>query len=64
MTHAYWSREGQDGVVLVWTNGFSGIELHVKPEGDHWEGTGHWFWDFTGPTDIGKVVARKIPCDR
>ncbi len=64
MLHAYWElQDQQGGILLVWTNGYSGINISLKPEKDSLAGNGHMFWDFSGPSDLGRVVAHRIPCE-
>jgi hypothetical protein len=63
MFHAYWGlKDQQGGISLVWTNGFSGIDISLKPENGSLVGNAHMFWDFSGPSDLGRVVAHRIPC--
>lgn len=61
---AYWERAGSDSVQVIWTNGFSGVQLHLRIGSDSLHGTARMSSDKLGglPDPQAEVVARRTPC--
>src|SRR5215470_3609116 len=60
---AYWRLEGTDKLILVWTTGFSGVEVDLHRQGDTLVGVAEPFWDFPRRGRKSKAVAQRIPCE-
>lgn len=61
---AYWSQESNDSVHVVWTNGFSGVRLHLEAiKGGELSGVAEAFTDVMGrPVPKSEVVLQPTPC--
>ena len=61
---AYWQRDGQQPLKLVWTDGFSGATLMLIPAASGaWAGTAQEFSDMGGmPTASADVTATPTQC--
>ena len=60
---SFWQLNSKDWLTLTWTNGFTGVSLKLKKQGDELRGWAHPHFDF--PHLIPRtahVAARKIPC--
>ena len=60
---AYWRLEGTDKLILVWTTGFSGVEVKLHRQGDALVGKAEPFWDFPRRGRKSKAVAQRIECE-
>jgi hypothetical protein len=60
---SYWLVDG-GYVVLVFTNGFSGVGIKMRPTGTTLKGNANTFWDFDRPEQTAEVTARKTGCDK
>ena len=59
---SFWKIDGTDTITLVWTTGFSGLEMKLHLEGDTLKGQAGTFWDFPRTRQKAEVVARRIGC--
>lgn len=61
--HQAWFRSGADGLRLVWTTGFSGLEAELEPGGrGSYEGTAHSRWDFERQRQTSGITATPVRC--
>lgn len=60
---SYWVPQTGNGVVLIWTTGFSGVSLRLHKHGDELRGWAHAFFDFPRPPHVAHVKARRIACE-
>jgi hypothetical protein len=57
-----WWRQAGDSVVVVWSTGFSGLDMRLHVLGDTLEGIASTFWDFPREGQVSKVHALAVPC--
>lgn len=60
---SFWRTHARDRVDLIWTDGFTGVTLQLKGNGDNLRGWAHPHFD--SPTlvpRIARVTARRIDC--
>ena len=66
MSSAGWRPVGPDSVMAVWSDGFVGVRLHLRVDGDTLRGLAETFTDVVivegPPHPQAHVVARRIPC--
>ena len=58
---SYWRLDGKT-VLVVWTNGFSGLWMRLRPSSTGMEGEAESFWDFNRPTQRTHVEAKRVDC--
>jgi hypothetical protein len=63
---AAWAAVGADSAMVLWSDGFGGVELRVQVRGDSLAGIARTFHDghSTGepPDPTAPVTARRVPC--
>lgn len=59
---SFWVPRNGRNVLLVWTNGLSGVSLNLKKTGSDVRGWAHAHFDFPTPPYMAHVVARPITC--
>ena len=59
---AFWSSKDNGAVLLVFTNGFSGVNLNLNKRRNELRGWAHAHFDFPRPPHIAHAVAEPIPC--
>jgi hypothetical protein len=59
---AYWIPEDSGHIRLVWTTGFSGLQMRLRSDGDTLRGVAATFWDFDRPRQTASVVGNRISC--
>jgi hypothetical protein len=59
---AFWVPGDHGKVLLVWTNGFSGVSLRLAKNGNTLKGWAHAHFDFFRPPHVAHVVARPVEC--
>ena len=57
-----WRQVAGDSIELVFSNGFSGVDVHLPKVGDSAQGTGATFWDFPRRPQSAVVQAHRVPC--
>lgn len=58
----YWMRPARDSVVIVFSTGFAGVALLLKPHGNVLGGIAEAFFDYRGPATT-EATATPVPCD-
>jgi hypothetical protein len=59
-----WHVIRKDSVELIYTTGFSGVVLYLRPEGTGWRGVAETFWDFPRGTQRADAVLTRTTCER
>jgi hypothetical protein len=59
---SYWTPKGPSAIEVVWTTGFSGLEMSLNLEGGTLRGKATSFWDFPRRKQSADVVAQKVDC--
>lgn len=59
---SYWVPTGPKRIEMVFTTGFSGLEMHLTVQGDTLQGKAKTFWDFLRRRQTARVVAHKVAC--
>jgi len=59
---SYWRIKGPEGVELVWSTGFSGLTMLLRPEGQNLRGQARTSWDFNRTAQTADVFAQRIAC--
>ncbi len=59
---SFWLPQGNNGLDLIWTTGFSGVSLRLTRHGKELRGWAHAFFDFPRPPHVAHVTARPINC--
>jgi hypothetical protein len=59
---SYWLPTGPRSIRIVWTTGYSGLEMNLTLEGSGLRGTAESFWDFPREAQTTDVVASKVDC--
>ncbi len=62
-SHSYWKLQGKDSIIIVLSNGFSGLQMGLRPSGDILKGQSVTFWDFPAEIQQSEVVAQKTSCE-
>jgi hypothetical protein len=61
--HQAWFRSGAQGLRLIWTTGFSGVEAELEPVGEgRYEGRAHSRWDFERQRQTSEISATPVSC--
>lgn len=60
---SYWQPRSRDQVDLIWNDGFTGVTLELKRDGDQWRGWAHPHFDYPTIPHIAQVTARRIACE-
>ena len=62
---AYWLPKGAKSIQIVWTTGFSGLEMHLKTsDAEVLRGKAVTFWDFGRKKQTAEVIARRVECEK
>jgi hypothetical protein len=59
---SYWLPEDKNEVLLIWTDGFSGVSLRLTRNGNKLHGWAHAHFDFPRPPHVAHVTAELISC--
>jgi hypothetical protein len=59
---SFWVPTDDSAVLLVWTNGFSGVSLRLRKSGSDLQGWAHAHFDFPRPPHVAHVVATPVAC--
>lgn len=59
---SFWLPTGPRSIRIVWTTGFSGLEMHLTLEPPDLRGTAASFWDFDREHQTADVVAHLVDC--
>jgi hypothetical protein len=61
---SYWQVKADNRIDLIWNDGFSGVTLALRKDGDKLRGWAHPHFDVPViPPRIAHVTARRIACD-
>ena len=61
--HQAWFRSGAQGLRLMWTTGFSGVEAELEPIGQgRYQGTARSRWDFERQRQTSEITATPVSC--
>jgi len=61
---SYWQPKAPDAIQVVWTTGFSGLSMVLKPEGQNLRGTAKTSWDFNRTEQTADVFAQRFACGK
>lgn len=59
---SYWLPTGPRSIKIVWTTGFSGLQMNLTLETADLRGTAGSFWDFDRERQTADVVAQRVDC--
>ena len=59
---AFWFSKDNGAVLLVFTNGFSGVSVNLNKRRNELRGWAHAHFDFPRPPHIARAVAEPVPC--
>lgn len=62
MMRGWWEHAEGGGVKIVWTNGFSGVDLTLASASGTWRGQAKTFWDFGRPEQNAEVELHRTVC--
>jgi hypothetical protein len=61
---SYWQLKSENQIELIWNDGFTGVTLALRKQGDKLQGWAHPHFDVPViPPRIAHVTARRIACD-
>jgi len=62
MMKGWWEHAAGGGLKIVWTNGFSGVDVLLAWADGRWRGQATTFWDFGRPKQSAPVELQRTPC--
>jgi hypothetical protein len=61
--YSWWERIAHDSLVLVWSNGFSGLNMRLQMQPAVLQGKAYTFWDFGRTPQTADVKLMPVSCD-